>query len=157
MTISERNRKILFIIILILSILGLGFAIYQSYEHYFLTESGCDFSKTISCSIVTQSSYGEFPQNSGIAVALYGVVWWGILILLFLGKRKIRNWVIWSWLTIGILSIAYLIFIELYLLPKDIGFIAICPFCTVQHALIIILLVLSFFVLREKVGNQTNL
>lgn len=142
---------------LVLSVLGLGVATYQTYEHYFLISSVCDFTATFSCSTVTESRYGEFPPDSGIATAGYGVLWWlGLIFLIYLYLRKNelfkpQEFYILLWLLVGLLFVFYLLAVELYILPKEIGQIVICPLCTVQHILIAILLVLSFITLKKPV------
>ncbi len=153
---KESNRRLTLRIMLLLSIIGLGVTSYQTYEHYFLTSSVCDISASFSCSTVTESRYGEFPPDSGISTAGYGILWWGALIGLIYGYLRRKNWFqpqefyILLWLLIGLLFIFYLLVIELYILPKEIGFIVICPLCTVQDVLIAILLILSFLILKKS-------
>ncbi|MBS3115998.1 hypothetical protein J4421_00200 [Candidatus Woesearchaeota archaeon] len=150
---KEKNQAMILKVMLVLGILGLITAAYQTVEYYFLRSSFCDFSPNFSCSIVTQSSYGEFPFLSGIAVSLYAVLWWLVLlgiISLMLWKKK--EWFLYLkvWMILGIMSALYFLFVELYLLPQEIGLIVICPFCTIQHLLIATLLVMGFFFTRKN-------
>lgn len=153
------HRKELLAFFLFLAIIGLGVAGYQSYEHYSLSASVCDVSSNFSCSTVTESRFGEFPQDSGIALSNYGIVWW--LGLIFLLSSQIWNWgtprkadlYTLSWNLIGFLTILPLLWIELYTLPQEIGKTVICPLCTIQHILIVIIFALSFFILKKPISS----
>ncbi len=157
MMMKESNRKLILQAMLLLSVAGLGIASYQTYEHYFLTSSVCDISASFSCSTVTESRYGEFPPDSEIATAAYGVVWWIVLIVLIYGNLKKKEWFrpqefyILLWLLVGLIFVFYLLAVEFYFLPLEIGQIVICPLCTVQHIFIAILLVLIFFILKKPI------
>lgn len=154
----SRSEQMFFL--LLISIGGLGVAGYQSYEHYFIGSSVCDISGNFSCSTVTESRFGEFPQDSGIALSVYGIFWW--LGLMFLLSSQIWNWNILNredfytlvWNFIGFLSIIPLLWIELYTLPQEIGTTVICPFCTIQHILIVILFAVSFIILHKPLTEH---
>ncbi|MDY6769433.1 MAG: vitamin K epoxide reductase family protein [Candidatus Nanohaloarchaea archaeon] len=140
-----------------LSVVGLVVAGYQTYEHYFLASSVCDLSATFSCSVVTESRFGEFPPNSGLATAAWGVLWWLGIIVLSGGMLKGREWVddqefyLFGSIAAGLGFVAYLLLVELYILPQETGELIICPFCTVQHILIFALVYLSHRLLRKPV------
>jgi uncharacterized membrane protein/protein-disulfide isomerase len=77
---SSRTRWI----ILVLSLLGFGFAASSAWVHYRLvTEpnyiSPCDISATFNCSQVYLSRYGAV---AGVPVALGGMIWFGLVALL---------------------------------------------------------------------------
>lgn len=145
-------------VIIGLSIVGVAVAAYQTYEHYFLASSFCDLSATFSCSAVTESRFGDFPPNSGIATAAWGIVWWLGLIALSYGSFKKREWFknqdfyIFSYIVAGLGFVAYLLVVELYILPKELGTTVICPFCTVQHAIIVLLVFVSYPLLDKSLG-----
>ncbi len=154
----SREERMFFL--LLLSVGGLAVAGYQSYEHYFLGSSVCDVSQGFSCSVITESRFGEFPQNSGIALSNYGLVWWTGLITLL--SSQLWNWNLFNredfytliWSFIGFLSIIPLVWIEFVTLPREIGTTVICPFCTIQHILILILFAVSFIILRKPFGEH---
>ncbi len=155
---KKSARKSVLQIMLLLSVIGLGVASYQTYEHYFLTTSVCDFTASFSCSVVTESRYGEFPINSGIALAAYGAIWWLVLIgFIYKSIRKAlsnnQELYIFLWLVVGLTAVIYTLTIEFYVLPKEIGTIVICPLCTVQHVLIGILLILSITLFRKSLKS----
>ncbi len=152
------DKKTILKLMLFLSLIGLITAGYQTYEHYFLETSICDFTESFSCSAVTESIYGEFPFGSGIATAFYGVIWFIALMWLLgreiKGKRfKDQEFYIFSWLSVGILSVIYLLTVELYLLPLEIGEIVICPLCTVVHVVVVLLFIMSFALLKRPIKS----
>lgn len=158
---GEVKNSILWVI-LILGIIGALFAAYQTYEHYYLTTTICDFTENFSCSAVTESQYGEFPPGSGVSLALWGIIWWiGLLWItrqaMHVSREAKEHFVLFLYSLAGLGFVGYLLLIELYLLPKITGIIIICPFCTVQHILIAIIAVASFFLLqgsfRDYIGR----
>ncbi|MFB6076987.1 MAG: hypothetical protein ABEK12_02565 [Candidatus Nanohaloarchaea archaeon] len=56
----------------------------------------------------------------------------------------------------GTVFIVYLLVVELYILPKETGTLAICPFCTVQHALILVILGLAYTLLDKPVMESVE-
>ncbi len=146
-------------IILVFSVIGIGVAGYQTYEHYYLDSAICDLSSTFSCSAVTGSEYGEFPPASGIATAFLGMLWWaGVIFLtndLRGGEKRYDNeeFYLFSWLGFGILFMLYLLTVELYILPQQTGELIICPFCTVQHVLMVLVFLVSFKLLEKPLGE----
>lgn len=155
------NKKLIGLM-LILSIIGLLTATYQVYEHYFAEgdSSVCDYSENFSCSAVTGSRFGEFPQFSGIAVSLYGMLWFAAIIWLLYGtyrkKERFKQQDFYTFLFsgAGFLGVLYFLWAELIALPAETGELIICPFCTIQHVIIGLLLVMSFFALRKPVKEH---
>lgn len=141
-----------------LSLVGLLVAGYQTYEHYYLTSAVCDLSATFSCSVVTESRFGEFPPSSGVATAFWGMLWWiGLIAFSYLtlkGRRIIeeQDFYLLGYVTAGTGFIAYLLAVELYILPQETGVLVICPFCTVQHILILLVLFIAWENLEKPVA-----
>lgn len=149
------QRKTVFNYIIGFSLLGLLVALYQVYEHYFLGGAAiCDLSSQLACSPITKSKYGELPFRSGMSLALWGAIWWvglaGLAQLTKKGKELIRNQEFWVFLysLAGLAFVGYLLVVELYILPQTTGEIIICPFCTIQHVLILIITFLSYKLIR---------
>ncbi len=72
--------------LLVFSLMGLTASIISSYVHYRLLRdpsytSFCDVSATVSCQAVYESRFGSFL---GVPVALGGVIWFGLALLLTL-------------------------------------------------------------------------
>ncbi|MDY6777783.1 MAG: vitamin K epoxide reductase family protein [Candidatus Nanohaloarchaea archaeon] len=139
-----------------LSIIGLAVAAFQTYEHYFLTSTVCKtFGKTFQCSVVTQSRFGSFPPGSGIATSL----WWLGLIAssytMLKGRELIdkQDFYTFVYLVTGLGFVAYLLVAELYILPQETGRLVICPFCTIQHILIVVNVLLGYMLLEKSIGS----
>ena len=152
------KRQAVLKLMLVLSLIGLAVAGYQTYEHYYLESSICDFTESFSCSSVTESTYGEFPAGSGIAWSVYGTFWFLALLWLLNRERKGKRFenqefYIFSWLGAGIASVVYLLFIELYVLPMELGELIICPLCTIVHVVVVLLFIMSFSLLKKPIKS----
>lgn len=153
------NRNTALTAVFILAILGLAVAGYQTYEYHVLGSTGCSISETFSCSAVTGSQYGEFPPNSGVATAAWGVLWWLAVVALsgslLAGARffKQQEAYLFGISVVGVGFMLYLLTVELYILPQETGQLAICPFCTAQHVLILGVTALSYTLLPQPVHD----
>lgn len=153
------DRNTVLSAIFFMAIIGLAIAGYQTYEHHVLGYAGCNVSDLFSCAAVTGSEYGEFPPGSGVATAAWGALWWiGVLALsgsLMVGRRLFaeQEFYLFGAAAFGVLFTLYLLTIELYVLPQQTGELAICPFCTAQHILILGILVLSSRLLERPVRD----
>ncbi|MFB6265743.1 MAG: vitamin K epoxide reductase family protein, partial [Candidatus Nanohaloarchaea archaeon] len=147
-------------LVLAFSLLGLLISVYQTYEHYFLATAICDVSQTFACSPVTESRFGNFPVGSNVATAFWGVLWWaGLSTLSYLtmkGRRMIedQDFYLFTYISTGLAFIAYLLVVEFYILPRETGSLAVCPFCTAQHILILASIGLGYSVLEGSVRDR---
>ncbi|MDY6777662.1 MAG: vitamin K epoxide reductase family protein, partial [Candidatus Nanohaloarchaea archaeon] len=149
--------------IIILSLIGLAVATFQTYEHYFLQSTVCKtFGKAFQCSVVTQSRFGSFPPGSGIATSLWGMLWWlgliGSSYTMLQGKEFIdkQEFYTFVYLASGIGMVAYLLTVELHILPQETGRLVICPFCTAQHLLIVVNVFLGYLLLKRPVTGYLS-
>ncbi len=137
-------------IVLTLVILGLSASLYLTYDHYSSKSSACDFTATVSCSLVNSSIYSELFH---VPVAILGLLWFLFALYLVLKMTRQRVYVgtFFIWTLIGIISVIYLVWAEIKL-----G--ALCPVCTLVHGILIALLVVSVFLYihyKEDI-NLTN-
>lgn len=148
---EEKTKKLSLQTILILSLAGIIISAYLVQNHYAPPEAGslCDFTDTISCSLVNTSEYSEV---FGVPLALLGALWF-----FFLG------WMTWKalqhdhympklmfyWAIIGIGSVMYTIVAEILLQ-------ALCPLCTVLHLFIIIIALFSYRVMKAQSELHTK-
>src|SRR3989338_769248 len=139
-----QQGKYILIVMIILSIVGLLTSIYLTYTHYEppLGGSGCDFSESISCSLVNTSIYSEV---FGVSVALFGALWfifyiWITCKALPNPKKYVLTLLMMD--TLGILSMFYLITAEIILQ-------ALCPYCTLVHVIIVTLLILTIVLMKK--------
>lgn len=153
--------------IVVLGMLGLVVTAYQTYDFYFGLAL-CNYDSIFSCGLVTGSIYGSFPPGSGIATALWGIPWWISIVLLAGGMLIDRplftsqDVYLFGMSMLGLVMVLYLLVIELIVLPAQNHQLAICPFCTVQHILVVIITVLSSLLmdrsleLRARITGSTS-
>lgn len=120
------------LIILILSIAGMGLGIFLIYHHYFGAEI-CNINSYISCDTVNKSIYSEVYH---IPVAAFGLGYFALVALLVLLKKKILYVFVLSLVAI-VPSIA-LTYIELFVLH------AICVFCESTKIVIVAIIIVSY-------------
>lgn len=135
---SERNLRIA---IIVLSVIGVADSAYLASIHYENVPLVCSASSVIDCSQVLHSSYSAI---AGIPVAVFGLVWFAVMALLAL--RPI-GWTAVAWTAIGVASVLYLVYVELFRIDK------ICLWCTFAHVLVIAILGLVL-VLASASGRE---
>lgn len=150
----NKELKIISYTGMILCLLGLIDSIYLTIAHYTTPVIlACPESKFINCAKVTTSPYSVIH---GIPVAMLGLVFFvfmGILQLPHFWKSKNKNIhkirLLFS--VIGIFTIFYLVYIELYKLK------AICLYCTAAHILTFLIFVITIigYSLLDK-NQETN-
>lgn len=116
----------------IICLAGLGVAGYLTYEHYTGSNSlVCSDKGIVNCLAVTTSTYSKI---TGIPVADLGLVFFTVMLPLQLpytwrrSEPIIRN-VRLAWATVGLVSVLYLLYTELFRID------AICLWCTAVHIL----------------------
>ncbi|OGF31156.1 hypothetical protein A2300_03945 [Candidatus Falkowbacteria bacterium RIFOXYB2_FULL_35_7] len=139
------QKKTLLFIMVFLGLLGLLTSLYLVQHHYALAQEShfCDFSKTVSCTVISQSAYAELFH---MPVALYGVFWFIVFltIVFFVWRKKHsvkKALLLWS--STGVLFIFYLFYAE-----WRVG--AICPWCTLVHLIVLLLFSLTLLLYRRK-------
>ncbi len=142
----ENKNKLFLKVILVLSFIGLLTSIYLVKDHYSTAEgSFCDVNDKISCSLVNSSVFSELFN---VPVALFGVFWFLVLIYFSfkaLKEKKDDSLIsaILAWSIAGILFVVYMIIGEIFLK-------ALCPFCTVVHVIVLVVLILAVLLYRNS-------
>ena len=95
-------------------------------------------SGAINCEAVLSSSYALVAGTS-VPTSVLGIVWFAINAALWL-RPPGRVHLVWA--GVGLLTVLYLVFIEIVLLG------AICLWCTVAHVLVVILVLIAVTVRR---------
>lgn len=140
---NHHKKTILLHLILFLGVLGFITSAYLTFDHYSLKASACDFSAQISCSLVNTSVFSEIMD---VPVAIFGGIWFLVLILLAwksFKKDGLLVSLLVGWNIFGILFVIYLIIAEIILQ-------ALCPFCTVVHALVLLTLMFSLSLYKAQ-------
>lgn len=139
-------------IILVTSLLGILISCFLVHEHYAPpgTSSLCNLSETISCALVNGSYYSTI---FGTPVAAYGALWYCCLTYFCVkavenqgNRSNVFIHIIFIWAVVGAVVAIYLIMAEVILW-------ALCPWCTVLHVTIFLILGLSARMKRkERIG-----
>lgn len=143
--------NICLILIVLLSIMGIVLASYQTYKHYAIkNKSFCDIDEKISCDIVNRSEYSEL---FGIPVALLGALGYTVFLVLSLllikdidfSKVKLKTrdvyYFIFLLVAASFIFSMYLSYIEVYVIH------VICPLCVISAIFITTILILSIIAL----------
>jgi uncharacterized membrane protein len=136
-----KNNKLLLSIILVLSIIGLITSIYLTNNHYDTSGTFCDTSDAVSCSLVNSSVFSEILN---VPVAILGALWFVLLLMMTWKAMKKDKYlpVILGWSILGLFFVAYFIIAEIILK-------AICPLCTIVHAITILIFVMAFWMFKK--------
>src|SRR3989344_5555154 len=125
------------LIIVSLSLIGIGIMGYLTYIHYANASSFCDFSETVSCDIVTTSIYSEIL---GIPISIMGLGYFVLVAFLSLFSKSKRLYRYIFFLTVlMIIPSLYFSFLEVSVIK------AVCILCESSKALMLLILGLSFF------------
>jgi uncharacterized membrane protein len=125
-----------------LAVIGLGISAYLTLTHYFAEQVplACSSSGVVDCEQVTSSAesfVGPFP------VALLGMVWFGVFLLLVLGRARQASPQLlmaqMAWTIAGLLMVFWLVYAELFLIG------ALCLWCTAVHIIVVGLFLLTLW------------
>ena len=119
--------------VLAASVVGLGVSIYLTFVHFSAAQLVCSASGTIDCERVLGSGYGVIA-GTAVPTSAAGLAWFLIAGALALLRNR-RAQVAWS--VAGLLTVVYLVFVEIVQLG------AICIWCTVAHAMVVVIFLLT--------------
>jgi len=130
------------VLIALISIAGLGMTAYLTSIHYTYTRPFCDISETVSCSTVAASIYAEI---FGVPVAILGLGYFGLLVLLSVFQRKKECYQIIFLITV------FALIPSLYLTAAEIFAIkSFCILCETSKALMFAILATSFVAMKKE-------
>jgi len=140
------SKRVLFFILLILGLLGLGVSIYLVQHHYQADTGFCDINAIISCSTVNRSSYSELY---GIPVAYGGILWSLGLIALAFYNRKHRFPALLNlvWNSLALVGVLYFIYAEVQLQ-------ALCLWCSVVHLVVVFSFMFSLYLYKKRLLRE---
>ena len=114
-------------------VVGLGVSIYLTFVHFSAAQLVCSVSGAIDCERVLGSGYGVIA-GTAVPTSAAGIVWFAVAgVLAVLQNRRAQV----AWSAIGLLTVVYLVFVEIVQLG------AICIWCTVAHAMVVVIFVLT--------------
>jgi len=132
------------LLLLVLSLVGVGIAIYLTAVHYENAPLLCSTRGLIDCSRVLSSPYSVVPGTS-VPITVPGLFWCAVSAALAIaGLRLLQPQVQhrihlaqFAWSLLGMLTVLYLVYLELVLLHT------ICAWCTALHVIILIMLLIT--------------
>ena len=121
-----------------ISVAGIAISIYLTVLHYAGVVPACVTSGRVNCEAVLSSPYAVIAGTS-IPTSVLGIVWFGASAVLW---AQPRGWIQLIWSTVGLLTVLYLVYIEIVLVG------AICLWCTAAHVLVVALLLITVWARR---------
>lgn len=132
------------VFLLILSLIGVGIAIYLTSVHYENVPLVCSDSGLVNCTRVLSSPYSVIPGTS-LPITLPGMCWcvisaalaiFGLISKSGLWQRRIRI-AQFTWALTGMLTVLYLVYVEIVRLHT------ICAWCTALHVSILLMFLIT--------------
>jgi len=116
-----------------ISVAGIAISVYLTVLHYAGVAPACVTSGPVNCEAVLSSPYAVVAGSS-IPTSALGIAWFGASAVLW---ALPRGWIQLAWSTAGLLTVVYLVYIEIVLVG------AICLWCTAAHVLVVALLLIA--------------
>jgi uncharacterized membrane protein len=138
------------LLLLVLSLLGVGISIYLTSVHYENVPLVCSESGLINCARVLSSSYSVVP-GTALPITIPGFGWCivsaslaiaGLFATTRLWQRRIRI-TQFIWALSGLLVVLYLVYVEIVRLHT------ICAWCTALHILILLIFLVTLVQLQS--------
>ena len=138
------------LLLLILSLVGAGIAVYLTAVHYENVPLICSTRGLIDCSRVLSSPYSVVPGTS-VPITVPGLAWCAVsAVLAIVGLRLLRPQVRhrvqqaqFAWSLLGMLTVLYLVYVELVLLHT------ICAWCTGLHVVMLVMFLTTIVLLQR--------
>jgi len=143
------------IALLLLSLLGIGIAIYLTAVHYENVPLFCSTRGFIDCSRVLSSAYSVVPGTT-IPITIPGLFWCGVGAVLALAgwrsdvQRRPLLIAEFAWTALGLLTVFYLVYVEIVQLHT------ICAWCTALHAIILIMFLIAIWQLQSPALEEES-
>ena len=136
------RKKYLVLLVMIFSIIGFISSTYLAWDHYRVANGFlCDLGESFGCDITKESKYSEIFN---IPVGIFGMFWFLVIAGLAMIERKYNiTGIMLGWGIFGMIFVGYFVHGE-YLLG------AICPYCTIAHASIILIFVATLDFYRQR-------
>ncbi|HLI08367.1 MAG TPA: vitamin K epoxide reductase family protein [Ktedonobacteraceae bacterium] len=149
----DKNRPVAQLVLLLLSVAGIGIAIYLTAVHYEHVPLVCSTHGFVDCSLVLSSPYSVIPGTS-VPITVPGL-FWGLVsaALAIIALRlsppfspALRNIHIaqFTWSLVGMLTVLYLVYVEIVKLHT------ICAWCTAMHAIILVMFLITLVQIQQR-------
>jgi uncharacterized membrane protein len=135
------------LLLLLLSLMGVGIAVYLTTVHYENAPLICSTNGIVDCARVLSSTYSNVPSTT-LPITVPGLAWCIVsAALAIIGLRlvSIPRWLRltqFSWSLAGMLTALYLVYIEIVRLHT------ICAWCTALHVIILMMFLITLVQLQ---------
>jgi uncharacterized membrane protein len=107
---------------------GVAVSIYLTIAHAHTGALVCSTNGVVNCERVLSSAYGTV-LGTAIPTSAAGIVWFAVSG----GLALVRRWdLLIAWAALGLLTVLYLLYVEIDVVG------AICAWCSVAHALVVV-------------------
>lgn len=130
------------VVALLASVAGIAVSIYLTVLHFAGFVPACPVSGPVNCEAVLSSPYGVIA-GTALPTSAAGIVWFAVSAVLWtrpFGRIQL------AWSAIGLLTVVYLVFIEIVRLG------AICLWCTAAHFLVLVTLLVAVAMRSREQG-----
>lgn len=110
-----------------MSLAGVAISIYLTALHYAGVTPACVTSGPINCDAVLSSRYAVVAGTT-VPTSALGIAWFAVSAAVWTRRA---GWLQLGWSVVGLLTVLYLVFIEIVLVG------AICLWCTAAHILVV--------------------
>ncbi len=114
-------------VLLVTCAAGIAVSVYLTTVHYADAPLFCSTQGTVDCEAVLHSRYATL---AGIPISVGGIVWFAGMAAIAILRPVSR--VALAWLAVGLLSVLWLVYVELFRLEK------LCLWCSAAHLLIVV-------------------
>ncbi len=130
------------VVALLASVAGIAVSIYLTVLHFAGFVPACSVSGPVNCEAVLSSPYGVIAGTS-LPTSAAGILWFAVSAVLW---TRQFGWIQLAWSAIGLLTVVYLVFIEIVRLG------AICLWCTAAHFLVLVTLLVAVAIRSREQG-----
>ena len=156
----NKSRPVAQIVLLLLSVAGIGIALYLTTVHYENVPLVCSTRGFVDCSFVLSSPYSVIPGTT-VPITVPGLAWGIVSTALAIAALRLsstgvihraptfvalRNIYIaqFVWSLVGMLTALYLVYVEIVKLHT------ICAWCTGMHVIILVMFLITLVQLQQR-------
>ena len=151
----KKSRPVAQMALLLLSVAGIGIALYLTFVHYQNVPLVCSAQGFVDCAFVLSSPYSVVP-GTNVPITIPGLFWGIVSAAMAIAALRISSpsspvlhkihIAQFAWSLVGMLTVLYLVYVEIVKLHT------ICAWCTGMHALILIMFLITLVQVQQRPG-----
>src|SRR5579883_502098 len=149
----KKSRPVAQMALLLLSVAGIGIALYLTFVHYQNVPLVCSAQGFVDCAFVLSSPYSVVP-GTNVPITIPGLFWGIVSAAMAIAALRISSpsspvlhkihIAQFAWSLVGMLTVLYLVYVEIVKLHT------ICAWCTGMHALILIMFLITLVQVQQR-------